>query len=87
MHLTNKSLEVKQIESIYIWTDPLINNANNMIDRQPLLSRNLLFLALQVIPIVFISPLDNNKKKSFTFYIQLVLKYICFKDEKNNLKI
>ena len=42
MHLTNKSLEVKQIDSIYIWTDPLINNANIMNDRQPLLSRNLL---------------------------------------------
>jgi hypothetical protein len=27
---------------------------------------------------VVISPLDN-KKKSFTFYIQLILKYICFK--------
>ena len=41
MHLTNKSLEVKQIDSIYIWTDPLNNNANIMNDRQPLLSRNL----------------------------------------------
>jgi len=30
--------------------------------------------------LVFISPLDNKKKKSFTFYIQLVLKYICFKE-------
>ena len=42
MHLTNNSLEVKQIDSIYVWTDLLINNANIMNDRQPLLSRNLL---------------------------------------------
>ena len=28
--------------------------------------------------LVFISPLDN-KKKSFTFYIQLVLKYVEFR--------
>ena len=47
MHLTNKSLEVKQIDSIYIWTDPLINNATIMIDRQPLLSRNsLLYISI-----------------------------------------
>ena len=38
------------------------------------------FIISGIIPIVFISPLDNNKKKSFTFYIQLVLKYICFKE-------
>ena len=31
---------------------------------------------------VFISPLDNNKKKSFTFYNQIILKYICFKEFK-----
>ena len=47
MHLTNKSLEVKQIDSIYSWTDPIINNANIMIDRQPLLSRNsLLYISI-----------------------------------------
>jgi hypothetical protein len=33
MHLTNKSLKVKQINSIEIWTDAFINNANIMIDR------------------------------------------------------
>jgi hypothetical protein len=47
MHLTNRSLEVKQIDSIYIWTDPLIDNANIMFDRQPLLSRNsLLYISI-----------------------------------------
>ena len=30
---------------------------------------------------VFISPFDN-KKKPFTFYIQLILRYICFKEFK-----
>ena len=29
--------------------------------------------------LAFISFLDN-KKKSFTFYIQLILKYICFQE-------
>jgi len=29
--------------------------------------------------LVFISTIDN-KKKSFTFYIQLILKYICSKE-------
>ena len=36
MHLTNKSLKVKQINSIEIWTDAFINNANIMIDRHHL---------------------------------------------------
>ena len=38
MHLTNKSLKVKQIDSIDIWTDAFINNANVVIDRHPLLA-------------------------------------------------
>jgi hypothetical protein len=50
MNLTHKSLEVKEIDSIYIWTDPLINNANIMIDRQPLLSRNsLLYISIMLL--------------------------------------
>jgi hypothetical protein len=36
MHLTNKSLKVKQINSIEIWTDAFINNVNIMIDRHRL---------------------------------------------------
>jgi hypothetical protein len=38
MHLTNKPLKAKQIDSIEIWTDAFINNANVMIDRHPLLA-------------------------------------------------
>ena len=38
MHLTNKSLKAKQIDSIDIWTDAFINNANVVIDRFPLLA-------------------------------------------------
>jgi hypothetical protein len=33
---TNKPLKVKQFDSIDIWTDAFINNANVMIDRQDL---------------------------------------------------
>jgi hypothetical protein len=36
MHLTNKPLKGKQIDSIEIWTDAFINNANVMIDRHHL---------------------------------------------------
>jgi hypothetical protein len=36
MHLTNKPLKVKHINSIEIWTDAFINNANIMIDRHHL---------------------------------------------------
>ena len=32
MHLTNKPLKVKQIDSIEIWTDAFSNNVNVMID-------------------------------------------------------
>ena len=32
MHLTNKPLKVKQFDSIDIWTDAFINNANVMIE-------------------------------------------------------
>jgi hypothetical protein len=32
MHLTNKPLKVKQVDSIEIWTDAFSNNANVMID-------------------------------------------------------
>jgi hypothetical protein len=42
MHRTNKSLKVKQIDSIDIWTDVFINNANVVIDRHPLLAGYLL---------------------------------------------
>jgi hypothetical protein len=42
MHLTNKPLKVKQFDSIDIWTDAFINNANVMIDRHPLLAGYLL---------------------------------------------
>jgi hypothetical protein len=42
MHLTNKSLKAKQIDSIDIWTDAFINNANVVIDRHPLLAGYLL---------------------------------------------
>jgi hypothetical protein len=38
MYLTNKPLKVKQINSIEIWTDAFINNANVMIDRHHLLA-------------------------------------------------
>ena len=38
MHLTNKFLKAKQIDSIDIWTDAFINNANVVIDRHPLLA-------------------------------------------------
>jgi hypothetical protein len=38
MHLTNKHLKGKQIDSIEIWTDAFINNANVMIDRHYLLA-------------------------------------------------
>jgi hypothetical protein len=38
MHLTNKPLKAKQIDSIDIWTDAFVNNANVMIDRHPLLA-------------------------------------------------
>ena len=56
MHLTNKYLEVKQIDSIYIWTDPLINNANIMNDRQPLLSRNVLLYISIIMGAVYDAP-------------------------------
>jgi hypothetical protein len=42
MHLINKPLKVKQFDSIDIWTDAFINNANVMIDRHPLLAGYLL---------------------------------------------
>ena len=42
MHLTNKPLKVKQFDSLDIWTDAFINNANVMIDRHPLLAGYLL---------------------------------------------
>jgi hypothetical protein len=38
MHLTNKPLKAKHIDSIDIWTDAFVNNANVMIDRHPLLA-------------------------------------------------
>ena len=38
MYLTNKPLKVKQINSLDIWTDAFINNANVMIDRHHLLA-------------------------------------------------
>jgi hypothetical protein len=38
MHLTNKPLKVKHINSIKLWTDAFINNANIMIDRHHLLA-------------------------------------------------
>ena len=38
MYLTNKPLKVKQINSIEIWTDAFINNANVMIDRHHMLA-------------------------------------------------
>ena len=42
MHLTNKLLKVKQINSIEMLTDAFINNANVMIDRHHLLAGYLL---------------------------------------------
>ena len=42
MHLTNKPLNAKQFDSIAIWTDAFINNANVMIDTHPLLAGYLL---------------------------------------------
>jgi hypothetical protein len=42
MHLINKPLKVKQFDSIDIWTDAFINNANVMIERHPLLAGYLL---------------------------------------------
>jgi hypothetical protein len=38
MHLANKPLKVKQVDSIEIWTDAFINNGNVMNDRHPLLA-------------------------------------------------
>ena len=38
MHLTNKPLKVKKFDLIDIWTYAFINNANVMIDRNPLLA-------------------------------------------------
>jgi hypothetical protein len=38
MYLTNKPIKVKQFNSIEIWTDGFINNANVMIDRHHLLA-------------------------------------------------
>jgi hypothetical protein len=38
MHLTNKSLNDKQIDSIDILSDAFINNASVLIDRHPLLA-------------------------------------------------
>ena len=42
MHLTNKPLKDKQIDSIDIWTDAFINKDNAMIDRHTLLAGDLL---------------------------------------------
>jgi len=42
MHPTNKSLKVKQTDSIEIWTDACINYAKVMIDRHPLIAGDLL---------------------------------------------
>ena len=42
MHLINKPLKVKQFDSIDIWTDTFINNANVMIEKHPLLAGYLL---------------------------------------------
>jgi hypothetical protein len=47
MYLTNKPLKVKQINSIEIWTDAFINNANVMIDRHHLLAGySLLYMSI-----------------------------------------
>ena len=42
MYLTHKPLKVKQFDSIDIWRDAFINNANAMIDRHLLLAGYLL---------------------------------------------
>jgi hypothetical protein len=42
MHLTNKPLKDKQIDSMDIWTDAFINKDNVMIDIHTLLAGDLL---------------------------------------------
>ena len=42
IHLTNKPFKVKQIDSIEMWTDAFINNANVMINWHHLLTGYLL---------------------------------------------
>jgi hypothetical protein len=42
MYFTHKPLKVKQFDSIDIWRDAFINNANAMIDMHPLLAGYLL---------------------------------------------
>ena len=59
MHLTNKPLKVKQFDSIDIWTDAFINNANVMIDRHPLLAGYLLWYMSIISGYVVDAPLNS----------------------------
>jgi hypothetical protein len=53
IYLTNRPLKAKQINSIEIWTDAFINNANAMIDRHHLLAGYSLSYAHKMFDIMF----------------------------------
>jgi hypothetical protein len=72
MHLTNKSLKVKQINSIDIWTDAFINNANVVIDRHPLLAGYLLVYMSIIWAAVVDAPFYRATTNNFDFELHTI---------------
>ena len=72
MHLTNKSLKVKQIDTIDIWTDAFINNADVAIDRNPLLAGYLLGYMSIIRGAVFDAPFNRATTNNFAFELYTI---------------
>ena len=72
MHLTNNPLKVKQIDSIDIWTDTFINNANVVIDRNPLLAGYLLSYMSMIRGAVVDAPFYRATTNNFDFELHTI---------------
>ena len=70
MHLTNKPLKDKQIDSMDIWTDAFINKDNVMIDIHPLLGGDL----LSYMSIIMGAVVDPPFNRVYQYYQQFRLR-------------